>query len=89
MTSANLNMPPWSSNARASLVHHSSRVAFCIDLQFQACGAGRASWKVSYAARVRFCGPCWRAKYVRFQSALFHHYLLTDACYEVSGLEVH
>ncbi|RPD59164.1 hypothetical protein L226DRAFT_510293 [Lentinus tigrinus ALCF2SS1-7] len=29
-----------------------------------ACGAGRASWKYSYAARVRFCGACWKANVI-------------------------
>ncbi|RDX52712.1 hypothetical protein OH76DRAFT_1480331 [Lentinus brumalis] len=31
------------------------------EAQCIACGAGRASWKYSYAARVRFCGACWKA----------------------------
>ncbi|KAI0692991.1 hypothetical protein C8T65DRAFT_720929 [Cerioporus squamosus] len=39
------------------------------EAQCMACGAGRASWKYSYAARVRFCGPCWKAN-IRLGSKL-------------------
>ncbi|TFK86245.1 hypothetical protein K466DRAFT_663886 [Polyporus arcularius HHB13444] len=34
------------------------------DTHCMACGAGRATWKYSYAARVRFCGACWKANVI-------------------------